>query len=146
MILDSFRGFRAWAFLTHHAFRAVPCVFTIAYCLLSGHLGCGSLVQDTCLRRASGAQHNWVPSITAGRGWGWGACDVGRDNKGLAQRNPRTCKNVLSRAGSPLRTSKLTPCVERGASWPRTAEPMNLMSFTRCFQEAEFFEGGILTW
>lgn len=87
-----------------------------------------------------------MPSITAGGGWRWGTCDEGRDHKGLAQRNLTTCKNGLTRVGSPLRTFELTPCVEKGASWPRTAEPMNLMSFTRCLQGAEFPEGGILTW
>lgn len=54
-------------------------------------------------------------------------------------------KSGHTSVGSPLRISELKPCVERGASWPRTAEPMNLTSFTGC-QRGKCPEGGTPTW
>lgn len=69
---------------------------------------------------------------------------VGAGHKGLAQRSSRTLESGHTRAGSPLRTSELIPCVERGASWPGTAKPVNLTSFTGHLQGAKW-HGGTLT-
>lgn len=74
-----------------------------------------------------------VPNAAA-KGSG-GGCDEARGHKRLSPEKPRTLENGHTRVGSPLRTSELTPHVERGALWPRAARPMNLTSFTRASKE-----------